>query len=67
MPENNIGRKAYSFAAIFEFESAAALTSYLQHPSHDPLREAFWSSCSATCIADAELSDVESETADLLV
>jgi hypothetical protein len=67
MPENIIGLKTYSFAAILEFEDAANLQGYLQHPEHNPVREAFWKACSATLIVDVAVGDVELGSADLLV
>src|SRR5262249_5806675 len=67
VPENNIGRKAYSFAAVFDFETASDLQRYLEHAGHQPVREAFWRNCSATLIADVEIGDVQSDSAELLV
>jgi hypothetical protein len=67
MPENRGSQTTYSYTAIFEFESSAALEAYLKHPRHDMLRKAFWENCAATMIVDAEMFEVGSEEADLLV
>jgi hypothetical protein len=67
MPEDNIGRKTYQYAAIFEFVTRDDLAAYLTHPVHDRLRSIFWDLCQATLIADVELFDPASSQLDSLV
>jgi hypothetical protein len=58
MTDNNYGHSTYSYAALFRFDSEAALGRYLSHPAHDTLRTLFWQSCAATLIADVELDEL---------
>jgi Stress responsive A/B Barrel Domain len=67
MPALNSGQPTYSFAAVMTFRTRNDLDVYLTHPRHELLRTMFWNFCQATLIADLDLSDVNSEEADLLV
>jgi len=58
MPEVKTGHSTYSYAAIFRFDSQAALSTYLGHPAHDTLRMLFWQSCAATLIVDLDLEEL---------
>jgi hypothetical protein len=67
MTENRLVGQQYSYAAIFEFDDAAGLKSYLDHPVHDSVRALFWKLCESTMIADVELIDPVDEKAVELV
>jgi hypothetical protein len=62
-----MGHKTYEYSAIFEFATPSDLNTYLAHPGHDRLRSIFWEFCQATLIADMDLVDPSSATADNLV
>lgn len=57
--DRNLGDKAYSFAAVLEFEDAGALVSYLHHPEHRKLGRLFWEYCDSTVVMEAETVDVK--------
>jgi hypothetical protein len=58
-PTINGGHVTYSFGAVFQFDSAEGLRTYLSHPAHDKVRELFWKFCASTLIADVVLEDVD--------
>jgi hypothetical protein len=55
-PYERLGER-YAFLALLEFDSAAALERYLQHPAHDALSEAFYVSLAQAEVGDFELVD----------
>jgi hypothetical protein len=57
MPEN------YEFAAVLEFDDAAALEAYLRHPAHEELGRRFWASFDAALVYDYQLTEDPSEIA----
>jgi hypothetical protein len=67
MPNNEVGSTTYSFGAILEFGTKEDLRAYVADPRHDELRRLFWDMCEGTLIADVDLVDVQSPTADSLV
>ena len=52
-----VTRENYEYAAILEFDDAAGLTAYLEHPAHARLGELFSSAFEAALIYDYELRD----------
>ena len=62
------GDNTYSFSAVLDFEDAAALIEYLNHPEHRELGRLFWEYCSSTVVMEAETVDgLASEATELLV
>jgi hypothetical protein len=52
-----MGETTYEFAAVLEFQDAAALTGYLQHPMHHELGRLFWDNCEKTVVSEVEYLD----------
>jgi hypothetical protein len=53
----SFGEKTYQFVAIFEFENAAGLRGYLEHPLHKHLGTLFWEMCESTVVVEAAMVD----------
>jgi hypothetical protein len=66
MPVFSGGHVTYSFGALFQFDSAEGLRTYLTHPAHDKVRELFWKFCASTLIADVALEDVAADVIEQL-
>jgi hypothetical protein len=47
----------FTYAAVIEFDDAAAVQAYLQHPAHDPMGAWFWKVSEATLVYDYEMAD----------
>jgi hypothetical protein len=56
--ERILGDKTYKYAALLEFDDAAALEAYLNHPLHRELGRLFWANCGSTVIHEAAMTDV---------
>jgi hypothetical protein len=56
-----LGDQTYEFAAVLEFDDAAALEAYLEHPSHRVLGRLFWDNCASAIVMEAELRDALTE------
>jgi len=52
--EDKIGDKAYSYAAVVEFDNLEGLRTYLDHPLHAKLGHLFWHYCDRTMILDVD-------------
>ena len=50
-------RVDYPYAAILEFDDAAGLKAYLEHPAHERLGERFFSTFEEALMYDYELQD----------
>lgn len=48
------GDNTYAFAAVLEFESAAGLVEYLNHPGHAALGALFWRFCKRSVVNEVE-------------
>jgi hypothetical protein len=57
----SLGDQTYEFAAVLEFDDAAALEAYLEHPSHRVLGRLFWDNCASAIVMEAELRDALTE------
>jgi hypothetical protein len=47
----------FAYAAVIEFDDAAAVQAYLQHPAHEPMGSWFWKVSEATLVYDYEMAD----------
>ena len=56
----------YEFAAVLEFDSAADLKSYLEHPAHDALGAGFFEAFETALMYDYEMREGESGVAALV-
>ncbi len=56
------GDKTYQFAAVFEFDDAAGLGAYLNHPLHHHLGRLFWETCESSVVFEMEARDGRDET-----
>jgi hypothetical protein len=65
--EEQVGRMAYSHAAIIEFESREKLVEYLEHPLHGQLGQLFWQVCKSALIEDMEVTQASSASVDYLL
>ncbi len=52
-----LAAEPYPFAAILEFDSEAALRTYLDHPAHVELGQRFFASAEAMLVHDFEMMD----------
>ena len=59
-------RAHYEYAAILEFDDAAGLQAYLQHPAHEQLGARFFTAFADALMYDFELKDGEEGLAALL-
>jgi hypothetical protein len=55
-PYEQLGER-YAYLALLEFDSAAALQRYLEHPAHDALATAFYLSLERAEVGDFDLVD----------
>jgi hypothetical protein len=55
-PYERLGER-YAYLALLEFDSAAALTRYLEHPAHEALAEAFYFALERAEAGDFDLVD----------
>ena len=55
-PYERLGER-YAYLALLEFDSAAALQRYLEHPAHDALAKAFYASLEQAEVGDFDLVD----------
>jgi hypothetical protein len=55
-PYERLGAR-YAYLALLEFESAAALQRYLDHPAHDAVAQAFYVSLERAEVGDFDLVD----------
>jgi hypothetical protein len=62
-----IGHTTYRFAAVLEFDSAADLVKYLNHPTHAEIGRQFWALCGSTAVVDVEWREPEAWSVDDLV
>jgi hypothetical protein len=56
----------YEYAAIVEFDDAAGLRAYLEHPAHEALGAAFFAASQEALMYDFELSEGADAAARLL-
>jgi hypothetical protein len=59
-------REHYEYAAIIEFDDAAGLKAYLEHPAHEELARQYYATVEANLTYDYELLEGPSKIADLL-
>ena len=59
-------RVHYDYAAVLEFDDAAGLLAYLEHPAHHELSERFYSAFEDALIYDYELGEGRDGLAALL-
>jgi hypothetical protein len=55
-PYDELGA-GYAYLALLEFDTAAALQRYLEHPAHDALATAFYESLAQAEVGDFDLVD----------
>lgn len=56
----------YEYAAVLEFDDAAGLNAYLEHPAHERLASQFYEVIDRALMYDFELQDGEAGVAALL-
>lgn len=61
MPED------FSYAAVLEFDDAAGLQTYLDHPAHEPLAQRFFASVERALFYDYEWGEDAGALADLSI
>jgi len=57
----------YPYTAVMEFDDAAGLAAYFEHPLHLPLATLFHQTCDATLIVNAEMRDASRPLGDFLL
>jgi hypothetical protein len=62
-----MGHTPYQFAALLEFDKAADLVEYLNHPTHAELGRQFWALCGSTVVVEVEWREAGAWNADDLV
>lgn len=65
-PYEELMRTDYPYAAIVEFDDAAGLRAYLDHPAHEQLAARFFESFEEALIYDFELEDGTAALAPLI-
>jgi hypothetical protein len=59
-------RDHYEYAAILDFDDAAGLKEYLEHPAHEELSQQFYATVETSLVYDYELREGSEGIADVL-